>query len=436
MGPDVPDDAGCTVLHVDMDAFYASVEVRRRPELRGRPVVVGGTGPRGVVSSASYEARAYGVRSAMPSGQARRLCPYAVFLPPDMAAYAEASREVMRIFSDVTPVVEPLSIDEAFLDVSGAQRLLGSPLTIARLIKQRIADELGLTCTVGVAGTKFVAKLASTRAKPDGLLVVPMAGVIEFLHPLPVEALWGVGERSAEVLRRLGLRRVADLAAAPMGMLRQALGEAAAKHLHELAWGRDPRPVLGGGRVEKSISAETTFDQDVSDVDTLRRTLLGLANRVGSRLRHAGQVGRTVGIKVRLAAPAGGGPGRTVHDLRTLSRSRTLASPTDVAREIFAAAWELFVQLGERTGKHGETLAPGDKIRLLGVRVEGLEDSDSAPRQLALDEREHGWREAELAADAAAARFGGAVVRPASLLRGAGSRSGQIDPPGAADVIP
>jgi len=235
-----------------MDAFYASVEVRRRPELAGRPVVVGGTGPRGVVSSASYEARAYGVRSAMPMGQARRLCPQAVILPPDMAAYAEASRAVMRIFHDVTPLVEPLSIDEAFLDVAGAQRLLGSPATIARLIKRRIADELGLTCTVGVAGTKFVAKLASTRSKPDGLLVVPVAGVLEFLHPLPVEALWGVGDRTAEVLRRLGLRLVGDVAAAPVGMLRQALGEAAARHLHDLSWGRDPRPVVGGGRVEKS----------------------------------------------------------------------------------------------------------------------------------------------------------------------------------------
>ena len=393
MAPDVGDDAGCTVLHVDMDAFFASVEVRRRPELRGRPVVVGGTGPRGVVASASYEARAYGVRSAMPGGQARRRCPHAVFLPPDMAAYAEASHEVMGIFGDVTPLVEPLSIDEAFLDVAGAQRLLGSPAQIAQAIKSRIASELRLPCTVGVASTKFVAKLASTRAKPDGLLVVPVSGVTEFLHLLPVEALWGVGDRTAEVLRRLGLRLVGDVASAPVGMLRQALGEAAATHLHELSCGRDPRPVLGGARVEKSVGSETTFDADVSDLDTLRRTMLGLANRVGARLRRSGQAGRTVAIKVRLT------------DFRTLNRSRTLPAPTDVAREIFGAAWALY-----------EALSPGDKVRLLGVRVEGLEGSDGVPRQLSLDEREHGWRDAELAVDAAAARFG-AVVRPASLLR-------------------
>jgi DNA polymerase-4 len=388
-------DAGCTVLHVDMDAFFASVEVRRRPELKGQPVVVGGTGPRGVVSSASYEARAFGVRSAMPVGQARRLCPAAVFLQPDMAAYAAASHEVMRVFADVTPLVEPLSIDEAFLDVAGAQRLLGPPAVIAAQIKQRIAAELRLTCTVGAAGTKFLAKLASTRAKPDGLLVVPVDRVLEFLHPLPVEALWGVGDRTAEVLRRLGLRLVGDVAAAPVGMLRQALGEAAAKQLHELSWGRDPRPVHGGSRVEKSVGSETTFDADVSDVDVLRRTMLGLSTRVGARLRQAGQAGRTVAIKVRLS------------DFHTMSRSRTLAEPTDVAREIFAAAWGLF-----------EVLAPGERIRLLGVRVEGLGERDGAHHQLSLDEREHGWRDAEVAADAAAQRFGAAAVRPASLLRG------------------
>jgi DNA polymerase IV len=398
-----PDDAGCTILHVDMDAFFASVEIRRRPELKGQPVVVGGTGPRGVVSSASYEARAYGVRSAMPGGQARRLCPHAVFLPPDMAAYASASREVMQIFDEVTPLVEPLSVDEAFLDVAGAQRLLGSPATIARHIRARVATELALTCSVGVASTKFLAKLASTRAKPDGLLVVPVAGTLEFLHPLPVEALWGVGDRTAEILRHLGLRLVGDVAEAPLGMLRQALGEAVARHLHELSWARDPRPVTGA-RVEKSVSAETTFDVDVSDVDLVRRTLLGLATRVAVRLRQAGQAGRTVAIKVRLS------------DFRTLNRSRTLAVPTDVAREIFDASWALF-----------EALRPGDQIRLLGVRVEGLDASEGAARQLSLDDRSQGWRDAELAADAAAARFGATMVRPASLLRPTSRDSGSAN---------
>ncbi len=345
-----------------------------------------------MVSSASYEARAYGVRSAMPGGQARRLCPQAIFLPVDMAAYLDASAAVMALFHDVTPLVEPISVDEAFLDVSGAQRLLGRPAAIARALRARVRSELELPCSVGVAGTKFLAKLASTRAKPDGLLVVAPPRALDFLHPLPIDALWGVGERTAEVLRRLGLRTVGDVAQAPLGMLRQGVGEAAAVHLHDLAWGRDPRRVHTE-RVDKSVSAETTFDVDVADPDVIRQTLLALANRVGARLRAAGHAGRTVAIKVRLA------------DFQTLNRSRTLAGATDVARDIFETAWALY-----------RALAPGEKIRLLGVRVEGLAGADEA-RQLELGERESGWREAERAADAAAARFGGPMVRPASLLR-------------------
>ncbi|MBO0867246.1 MAG: DNA polymerase IV [Micromonosporaceae bacterium] len=390
-GPDA-DDTGCAILHVDMDAFFASVELRRAPELRGRAVVVGGTGPRGVVSSASYEARRYGIRSAMPTGRARRLCPEAVFLPPDFAAYTAASRAVMRVFQDVTPLFEPLSLDEAFLDVSGARRLLGRPAEIAAHIRRRVTQEQSLTCSVGVAPTKFVAKLASTRAKPDGVVVVPATRVLDYLHPLPVDALWGVGERSAEVLRRLGLSTVGDLARAPVGMLRSALGEAAATHLHELACGRDPRLVTPE-QVEKSIGAETTFDTDIDDPDRVRRTLLALAGKAASRLRSTGQVGRTVTLKVRLA------------DFRTLNRSRSLPGHTDVTREIFETAWSLFA-----------ALRPGDRIRLLGVRVEGLTAAEQAPRQLALGDRDRGWREAERAADAAAVRFGAAVVRPASLL--------------------
>jgi DNA polymerase-4 len=375
-----------------MDAFYASVEVRRRPEIRGRPVVVGGTGPRGVVSSASYEARAHGVRSAMPGVVARRLCPGAVFLPPDMSAYAEASTAVMAVFADVTPLVEPLSVDEAFLDVSGAGRLVGRPVSIAEHIRGRIAAELGLTCSVGVAATKFMAKLASTRCKPDGLLVVNEQEALGFLHPLPVEALWGVGDRAAEALRRLGLRTVGDVARAPLGVLRKALGDAAATHLHELAWARDPRRV-NTHRVEKSTGAETTFDVDVTDPDVIRHALLGLATKVGFRLRRSGHTGRTVAIKVRLA------------DFRTLNRSRTLNEGTDVAREIFSTGWQLF-----------QALDTTQAIRLVGVRVEGLTEGGDQPHQLTLGEREHGWREAERAADAAAARFGGHVVGPASLL--------------------
>ncbi|TYC03670.1 DNA polymerase IV [Micromonospora sp. WP24] len=390
-GPDA-DDSGSLILHVDMDAFFASVEVRRRPELRGRPVVVGGLGPRGVVSSASYEARPYGVRSAMPMMRARALCPHAVYLPPDFTAYSEASRAVMQIFRDVTPLVEPLSLDEAFLDVSGARRLFGSPAEIARGIRERVAGELGLTCSVGVAPSKFVAKLGSTRAKPDGVLVVPATRVLEFLHPLPVDALWGVGERSAQALRRLGLATIGDLAEAPYGMLRKALGEASAAHLHALAQGRDPRTV-SPEHVEKSIGAEVTFDVDVTDPLEIRRALLALADKVGGRLRRADQVGRTISLKVRLA------------DFRTVTRSRTLPVATDTAREMFDTVWALWT-----------ALAPAEPVRLVGVRAEGLAAAQETPRQLQLGAPERGWREAEAAADAAAARFGRSVIGPASLL--------------------
>lgn len=375
-----------------MDAFFASVEVRRRPDLRGRPVVVGGAGPRGVVSSASYEARTYGVRSAMPGAVARRLCPSAIFLPPDFAEYAAASKAVMRIFRDITPLVEPLSLDEAFLDVAGAMRRLGRPAEIGRLIRERVYADQRLTCSVGVAPTKFVAKLASTRAKPDGLAVVPVARVLDYLHPLPVEALWGVGERTAETLAKLGLRTIGQLAVAPLGMLRAGVGEGSARHLHELANGRDPRAVIAE-HVEKSISAETTFDVDIDDRDALRRTFLALSDRVATRLRAAGLAGRTIAIKVRLS------------DFRTLNRSRTLTGATDVGREIYEIAVGLF-----------DILAPGDRIRLLGVRAEGLTTATGLARQPALGDREHGWSEVERAADAAVARFGRGAVKPASLI--------------------
>jgi DNA polymerase IV len=404
-GPDA-DDTGCSILHVDMDAFFAAVEVRRRPELQGRPVVVGGVGARGVVSSASYEARAYGVRSAMPTARARALCPPAVFLPPDFAAYTAASQAVMGMFRDVTPLVEPLSMDEAFLDVGGAVRLLGRPAQVAVRLRRRVAAELGLTCSVGVASTKFLAKLGSTRAKPDGMTVVPANLVLEFLHPLPVEVLWGVGERTTEALRRLGLRRVGDLAHAPPGLLRGAVGAAAATHLHALAWGRDPRQV-DPVHVEKSIGAETTFDIDVADPTTIRRHLLALSGKVARRLRQGGHVGRTVAVKVRYA------------DFRTVNRSKTLPAPTDVAREVFTVAGALFDALGA-----------DERIRLVGVRVEGLTSAGAAPHQPALGEPVRGWREAETAADALAARYGSATVRLASLLNGGSAEN----PAGSSDV--
>ncbi len=295
------DDTGCTVLHVDMDAFFVAVEVRSRPELRGRPVIVGGTGNRGVVSSASYEARKFGVRSAMPVSVARRLCPHGVYLPPDHTRYSEVSRAVMDIFKSVTPLVEPISLDEAFLDVAGAQRLIGRPSEIGRIIRERVVESQGITCSVGVASTKFVAKLASTRCKPDGLQVVPVADVLDFLHPLPVNALWGVGERTAASLARLGLKTVGDLARLPISALRAAVGDAASTHLHELAWGRDPRRVSAGRSRQVDRRRGDVRDgrhrsrRGPSRVAPARRTLHHPASRHGSsrsNREHQGQIRR------------------------------------------------------------------------------------------------------------------------------------------------
>lgn len=387
------DDAGCTILHVDMDAFYASVSLRDRPELHGTPVIVGGGGTRGVVLSATYEARALGVHSAMPMSRARRLAPQATVIEPDHRQYAEVSRNVMALFSSITPIVEPLSLDEAFLDVSGALRRLGRPTRIAELIRARVEDEQQVTCSVGVASTKFVAKLASTRAKPDGLLLVPVDRVIDFLHPLPVGALWGVGEKTEEHLVRLGLRTVGDIAHTPVSTLERALGPATGHHLHELAWGRDPRPVRPDER-EKSLGNEETFAHDIDDPDVIHAHLLRLSDQVAGRLRRSGQVGRTVAIKVRFS------------DFTTLTRSRTLTRPTDVGREIYDTARHLYDALGlERV-----------RIRLVGVRMEGLAAVEEAPRQLLLDEPDDGRREAEVAIDTLRDRFGADAVRPARLL--------------------
>ncbi len=406
------DDTGCTVLHVDMDAFFASVELLARPDLRGTPVIVGG-GTRGVVLSATYEARRFGVHSAMPMTRARRLCPQATVVRPDHHAYARVSAAVMEIFRSVTPVVEPLSLDEAFLDVSGAVRRLGRPREIAELLRTRVADEQGITCSVGVASTKFVAKLASTRCKPDGLLVVPRDDVIAFLHPLPVGALWGVGERTEDVLVRLGLRTVGDLAHVPVSTLQRALGRSAGAHLHALAWGRDERRVVAG-EPDRSIGAEETFPRDVDDPAVVRRELLRLAERTAARLRASGHAGRTVSIKVRFA------------DFTTITRSRTLRDATDVAREIYATARMLYDALNLDRAR----------IRLVGVRVEGLVDSAEEPRQLVLDERPNGWREAERAVDRATRRFGSGSVLPATLVDPGERSDGDAGPAGAVPALP
>lgn len=396
------DDTGCTVLHVDMDAFYASVSLLDRPELRGRPVIVGGSGSRGVVLSATYEARALGVHSAMPMSRARRIAPQAIVVEPDHRRYARVSESVMALFASVTPYVEPLSLDEAFLDVAGAVRRLGPPAAIGELLRARVADEQGITCSVGVASTKFVAKLASTRAKPDGLLVVPHAEVITFLHPLPVSALWGVGERTEEQLVRLGLRTVGDLAHTPVATLQRALGPSLGQHLADLSWGRDPRSVAPH-EPDRSIGAEETFARDVDDPDVIHRELLRLSTKVAARLRAAGYVGRTVQLKVRFA------------DFSTITRSRTLRTGTDVGRDVFVTARTLYDGLGLQRAR----------IRLVGVRVEGLLDADTAPEQLLLDAPEHGWRDAERAVDRISARFGKGAVQPARLVSGAGEDDGR-----------
>ena len=387
------DDTGCTIVHVDMDAFYASVSLRTRPELQGKPVIVGGLGNRGVVLSATYEARELGIHSAMPMSRAQRMAPHAVVIEPDHRLYSEVSRNVMELFASITPLVEPLSLDEAFLDVAGAVRRMGRPVAIAETIRARVYDEQGITCSVGVATTKFVAKLASTRAKPDGMLLVPGDRVIDFLHPLPVGALWGVGERTEEQLTRLGLRTVADLANTPVATVQRALGPAQGKHLHDLAWGRDSRRV-SPHEPDKSIGNEETFAHDIDDPAVIQAHLLQLSDKVAGRLRTAGYVGRTISIKVRFS------------DFTTITRSKTLKVPTDVGKEVYDVARGLYDSLGlERV-----------RIRLVGIRVEGLADAESAPQQLMLGEEENGRRDAEVAVDALRARFGRDAVRPARLV--------------------
>ena len=404
------DDDGCPMLHVDMDAFFASVEIRRRPELRGKPVVVGG-GVRDVVAAASYEARRYGIRSAMPMSQALRLCPRVVVVAPDRGAYSEASAAVMAILRDVTPLVEPLSLDEAFLDVSGAMRVRGRPAAIAADIRDRVADELRLTCSVGVAPTKFVAKLASARCKPDGMLVVPAERVLEFLYPLPVTVLWGVGARTAEPLHRLGIRTVADLAATPLDTLRRAVGVAAATHLYALAHGRDERGVQPH-EVEKSISSEHTTDLDLTEEAEVCREILRLAGDVGQRVRDRGWVAHTIGIKIRFA------------DFRTVTRVRTLPSWTDSTGTIRDTAVELYRGLG----------LDRPRVRLVGVKAENFRDAGEAPEQLTLDSMQPNSDRliAERVIDVARAKFGAGAVGYATLLPRPGPSPARSEAPNEA----
>jgi DNA polymerase IV len=390
-------DVTASILHLDMDAFFASVELLDHPELQGQPVIVGHRGRRSVVTAATYEARRYGINSAMPMAVALRRCPGAIVLEPHYERYQHASRRIMSILSEVTPLVEPLSIDEAFLDVRGAISLFGTPYAIATALRARIRAETGLTASVGAASTKFVAKLASSRAKPNGLLVVPGAESLAFLHPQPITALSGVGTSTAQRLARLGLRTIGDIAEAPLDALRDAIGDASAQRLHELAWARDPRKVVPT-REERSIGHEMTFELDVRDPRVLDRELLRLSSRVAERLRRAGWVARTVSVKIRFG------------DFRTITRSRTLSEPSDVAERLSREARALL----------REARISGAGIRLIGVRAENLIPSGSVARGLWDDDES--WRETETTLDAVTDRFGRGAIQRASLL---GPRKGR-----------
>ena len=412
------DDSTATVLHVDMDAFYASVELLDHPELRGKPVIVGHNSARSIVTAATYEARAFGVNSALPMSIALRRCPHAIVLEPHFERYTHYSKIVMSIFDDITPRVEQLGIDEAFLDVAGARAVFGTPVQVAELIRARVRVETGLVCSVGAAATKFVAKLASGLSKPDGLLVVPRDDTIAFLHPLPVGKLWGVGGKTEDLLRARGYNTIGDLAQAPVDVLARILGEAGAQRLHHLAWGIDPR-VVHEGADEKSIGHEMTFETDVTDTEVIKRELLRMSNAVAVRLRTAGFVGRTIVLKLRFA------------DFTTVTRSRTLTEPTDLGRRIYDEVCEIFDTLGnsalasQRAERGNTASAP---VRLVGVRAEQLHDASTAP--LALWDESGGWREAEGVMDAASSKFGRGAVTPARLLGTRGPerpRTGQRD---------
>lgn len=392
-----------------MDAFFVSVELLDDPSLRGRPVVVGGAGQRGVVAAANYEARAYGVHSAMSSTQARRLCPHALFLPGRYWRYQEVSAQVFEVFRSITPLVEGISLDEAFLDCTGALRLFGDGPTIGAVVRRRVAEEVGLTCSVGVAPRKLTAKLASEAAKPRaslagpepgrGVEVVTEADELAFLHRHPVGALWGVGPATRRRLERLAVRTVGDLAALREDAVVAALGTAAGRHLHGLAWARDDRAVVPDAKV-KSISHEETFVADHHDLVTLRPELVRLADAVATRLRRAGVTGRTVQVKVKYG------------DFRLLTRSETLADPLDEASALVAVAGRLLGAID---------LAPG--VRLLGIGVSGL--ASASVRQLTLDEAlGPGRAGAAAAVEEIRGRFGDDAIAPASLTGRAMKRRG------------
>lgn len=398
VSPAGADDTGTGILHVDMDAFYAAVEVLYDPSLKGLPLIIGGREGRSVVSSASYEARRFGVRSAMPVAHALRLCPTARVVSPDFTRYRAVSAQVMAVFQSITPLVEQLSIDEAFLDVRGVRRLWGSPGEIAALIRRRVRDEVGITCSVGVAATKHVAKMASTVSKPDGMLVVPAVRTQEFLDPRPVGAMWGVGPKAAEALERRGIRLIRDVREASPEALERAVGPALGQRIQDLARGLDARQIETE-RAEKSIGHEETFDRDIEDRDLLRSELLRLADRVGARLRTSGWHAGAVAIKIRFA------------DFTTLSRTVSMPEPTDVGQRIGETAIALFAQIERR-----------DPVRLVGVRAEKLRPAGASAMALWDDDEDQ--RRLEGTLDDARARFGVGMITRARHVGATERRSG------------
>ncbi|WP_025777981.1 DNA polymerase IV [Brevibacterium sp. VCM10] len=388
------DDAGATMLHLDMDSFFVSVELLSRPHLVGRPVIVGGRSGRGVVVSASYEAREFGVHAAMPMSRAMNLCPIAEVIPPSHGLYSSYSRQVFDLVAEVTPDVRQVSVDEAYIDVAGAVRRLGSPVEITTQLRARIRERTGLSASVGIAVSRVVAKLASTRAKPNGQLLVPVAATQEFLDPMPIEALPGVGEKTQAGFSRYGIRLIGDLAAVDEDWAARVFGA----HGHQLwraAHGQDSSGFDQQAR-EHSISAENTFGEDIWDIAVLEHELLRLADKVAYRVRAEGKVATSLGLKYRLG------------DFTTLSRSVTLAAPTDLAREMYEALRPALRTLREQRSQG---------VRLLGVRAAGLSDFAVTGRQATLDEPVHSGRDAEVALDEVRRRFGSEAISQASLLR-------------------
>jgi DNA polymerase IV len=392
----VPREA--TILHADADSFYASVEQRDDPTLRGRPVIVGG----GVVLAASYEAKAFGVRTAMGGATARRLCPAAVVVPPRMHAYADASKRLFRVFEEWSPVVEGLSIDEAFLDVRGLGHIRGSPAEIAAGLRREVRREVGLPVTVGVATTKFLAKVASGVAKPDGLLVVPAGRESAFLHPLPVERLWGVGPATARKLHERGIATVGQVAGLPEDVLVAFLGRAGGRHLHALAHNRDPRPVRAGRR-RGSIGSQCALGRTRRSREEVDAVLVGLVERVTRRLRAAGRIGRTVVLRVRFA------------DFSRATRSHTLPRPTAHTHTVLVTARWLLETARPEIERRGLTL--------VGVAVANLENAPPVQLLLPLDRRSVDALDAAL--DEVRERFGSKAVTRAVLL---GRDSGLVVP--------